>query len=111
MLSEAQQERLARNEAFFREVNERVRDAGTYEGADEDVYEFFCECAQADCLERVRLPLAAYEAVRAEPRRFIIAPGHDVPAIEHVVSEGAQAAIVEKNGTAGKVAEALDSRR
>jgi hypothetical protein len=111
VLSQAQQERLARNEAFFRQVNENIRSVGAgLNGSSSDVYEFFCECPDPDCLERIGLTLAEYEIVRSESRHFIIAPGHDVPEIEHVVSQRAGSAVVEKDGAAGKVADSLDSR-
>lgn len=108
---ELQQERLARNEAFFREVNERIREAGDrFDGSADAEYEFFCECPEAGCVERIKLTLAAYEAVRADPRRFVVAAGHNLPEIEHVVAEDELAAIVEKDGAAGEVAERLDPR-
>ena len=38
------EERLARNEAFFRDVNERIREAADRQGSDGHVFEFICEC-------------------------------------------------------------------
>ena len=103
-------ERLARNEAFFRNVNERISDAaGRYKG-DGHVYDFVCECSDPTCLERVHLTAKAYEAVRADPKTFVLAPGHDRASIEKVVQPGLDHVIVEKLGTAGTVAAALDPR-
>lgn len=112
VVGDTQRERLARNEAFFRDVNECIRGAGKPfgDGGAGD-YDFFCECPDPACVERIALTPAEYEAVRADSRRFLIAPGHDVPAIEHVVSEGELVAVVEKDGAAGDVAESLDRRR
>lgn len=109
MLAETQ-ERLARNESLFREVNERIRDAGEqFRDSPEQEYEFFCECPDVACVERVALTLAEYEEIRQDPRRFLVAPGHDVPEIEHVVEEE-PATIVEKDGPAGAIAVQLDPR-
>jgi hypothetical protein len=111
VLTEAQQERLARNEALFREVNERIREAGErFRDPPAQEYEFFCECPDTSCVERVALTLAEYEAIRQDPRRFLVAPGHEVPEIEHVVAQEEPATIVEKDGPAGAMAELLDPR-
>jgi len=102
-------ERLARNEALFREVNERIRNVAA--GGQSDRYDFLCECADAACAQRVSLTLAEYERVRAVAARFLLAPGHAVPGIEHVVEDDGGHIVVEKSGAAGRVARDLDPRR
>lgn len=111
MLNQTQQERLARNESFFREVNERIREMGEklHSAADAE-YEFLCECPDPSCVERLLVSLRRYEQIRSEPRRFLVAPGHNVPEIEHLVASSPEAAVVEKDGAAGEVAEQLDPR-
>lgn len=104
------EERLARNEAFFRNLNERIRDAADLYSADGHVYAFVCECSDPECLDRVRLTAADYEAVRADPKTFVLAPGHQRTEIEAVVQPGLDHVIVEKLGVAGAVATALDPR-
>lgn len=104
------QERIGRNEALFREINERIAEAAADHGPDGHVYEFLCECADPGCLTRVELPLAAYERVRASGRRFVVAPGHSLPGMEAVVEAAPGHAIVEKQGEAGRTAAALDPR-
>ena len=103
-------ERLARNEAFFREVNERIRDVADHFGSDEHVYEFVCECADPNCHERLRLSLTEYEAVRADATRFVLADGHDDLTVEAVVASAPEHVVVEKVGVAAEVARALDPR-
>ena len=53
----AREERLAQNEALFREVNERVAEVVTHfievETKGEAV-EFICECGRRDCAEPTR---------------------------------------------------------
>src|SRR4051812_28655618 len=102
--------RLAKNEVFFRDLNESIRGAVDRYGTDGHVYEFICECSDPGCTERVSLSTAEYEGVRADPTRFVIAPGHDVAAIEIVVAAPGDHEIVEKAGLAAEVAAELDPR-
>jgi len=95
------EQRAARNEALFREVNERV--ALLAPEAEVEVG-FVCECSDEACIERLRVARAAYEAVRAHPRRFLVVPGHET-AVERVVEHHAGYLVVEKHGSAGEIAE------
>ena len=98
-------ERLAKNESFFRQVNERINGF-----ADGESYDFLCECADPSCTARISLRQAEYEWVRANPARFVLAPGHAAPQIEHVVEREEEHLVVEKHGVAGRVAAKLDPR-
>ncbi len=104
--------RVGKNEAIFREVNERIQDLnrGFSFGAD-DVTDFVCECSDDSCFLPVRLTLGEYEQVRAQPTHFLIAPGHVWhPEHERVIRSGEQYEVVEKYGSAGDVAEDADPR-
>jgi hypothetical protein len=108
-MSAGSTERLAKNESFFRQVNERIKDvAATFQGPES--YEFLCECADAGCTERIELTREEYEWVRAKPARFVLAPGHVAPEVEHVVEEDTNHVVVEKLGVAGQIASELDPR-
>jgi|SRR3954447_223754 hypothetical protein len=102
--------RKARNEALFREVNERIREAADRLGGAEYEHAFLCECFDANCRDQVQLTLDEYERVRAAGNRFVVAPGHVAPEIEHVVAARADHVLVEKTGEAGVVAAELDPR-
>jgi len=102
-------ERLAKNESFFRQVNERIKDVANGFG-DEESYEFLCECSDPSCTARISLQPAEYEWVRASPTRFVLAPGHAATQIEHVVEREEEHDVVEKHGVAGQVAAQLDPR-
>ena len=108
-MSELSAERLARNEAFFREVNERIKDVGGALGPDAQ-HVFICECADASCTARITLTVAEYEHVRSSPTHFVLAPGHVSPEIEHVVEREGDHVVVAKTGVAGQVAADLDPR-
>lgn len=104
------EERAVRNEALFREVNEQARSiSGLQPPTPSDDLLIICECSDDRCTERVALPLAAYEAVRANPRRFVVVTGHEND-FERVVERFGSYSIVEKEGRAGVVAERTDPR-
>jgi hypothetical protein len=105
-----QEERLARTEALFRDVNERI--AETAERFDAEETEFFCECSDTDCMERVPATLDEYEETRSDGTQFLLRPGHEDPRIECVVEErGARLAIVKKfNATVARIARQFDPR-
>jgi hypothetical protein len=85
-------ERLARNQALFREVNERIE---TIAG-NNDAAEFVCECSNTDCSGTIKLSLGEYEGVRSNSSWFVIKPDHDIAQIERVVSRDDGYAVVEK---------------
>lgn len=64
-------------EELFREVNERIVRLNEVFASQEG--EFLCECADDVCAERLRVSLREYDAIRADPRRFVMAPGHERP--------------------------------
>jgi hypothetical protein len=104
----AYDERRARNEALFREANERIEAAART--APGSVAEFLCECSDAECVSTIRISIAAYEDVRAASSRFVVAPGHEHEDIEDVVERHDEYAVVEKRGAAGAIAAETDPR-
>jgi hypothetical protein len=92
--------RVARNQAILRALNEGI-DA---KRAD-DAIAFRCECGELGCNRLVPLTRAEYEAVRAHPRRFVIAPGHLVEELEHLVEHDREHAVVETHAHMSDFAE------
>ena len=107
---DAREERLARNEVLFRDVNERIEQVAVPQGPDPHVFEFFCECANVDCTLRLPMTLAAYEEVRLDSTWFVVAPGHDRPEIEEVLRRTDAYQVVKKEGEAARLAVADDPR-
>jgi hypothetical protein len=105
----AHEERLARNEALFRDVNERINDIADALGR-EETYTFLCECSDPGCVERIPLTRQEYERIRANARRFVLAAGHAIGEIERVVDRSGDHVVVKKIGRAGDVAAGLDPR-
>jgi hypothetical protein len=99
-------DRIARNEALFREVNERVKDLVPSEGG----IEFICECGYEECIERVSLTADEYERVRSDPVEFFVKPGHEIPDVEEVVETHDRFLLVRKNVEERDIARQLDPR-
>ena len=107
---DARERRLARNETLFREVNERIEDLAHTHADEDHIYEFLCECSNAECDLRLSLPLSTYEQARTDSAVFIVAVGHELPEIEEVVLHGAGFQLVRKQGEAAELAEETDPR-
>ena len=107
------EKRRARNEALFREVNERIETIGR-ELSDGDLplkrLQLVCECGREDCTEVLEATVAEYESVRADARRFLVLPGHEHTDTARVVERTSHYFVVEKLGEAGKVAIERDPR-
>lgn len=67
------EQRIARNEALFREVNERVKEVSAE--APLDRIEFLCECGDEECTESVSLDRTEYEQLRSDPLLFAVNRG------------------------------------
>jgi hypothetical protein len=106
------EERAARNQALFREINERVREL--HEGRNQfaPVDDWFCECANDRCVERIAMSADEYEAVRREARCFFVSPSteHFWPELERVKKRYDRYWIVEKTGRVGTLAVRSDPR-
>jgi hypothetical protein len=104
--------RAAKNQALFREINERVKELNVGFSAVIETGEWICECANDSCVERVAMSVEEYEAVRACGSRFFVAPGdqHVWPDVEWVAERNDRFWIVEKKGDAGRLAATADPR-
>ncbi|HXV56389.1 MAG TPA: hypothetical protein VD704_00840 [Gaiellaceae bacterium] len=104
------EERVARNESLFREVNERIREVSEGLPRVEET-EFLCECGDRACTEPIRLTLPEYEQIRSESRLFAVVPGHVEPTVETVVRETDRFAVVRKTEPeAAEIVDATDPR-
>lgn len=108
-VDEDRQERLAKNESLFRELNESIGELASRLGGTA-TYDFICECSTSGCFERLSLTLAEYERIRQDGTHFLLARGHEDIEIEQVVSDQGTFVIVEKDGVAGLVAADDDPR-
>jgi len=109
-LVDSRQQRVAKNEALFRRVNERIEEINETLAGDSES-DFLCECGNDDCTSPVSLTLAEYEEVRRDPTHFLIAHGHEVVDVEKVIRETDRYAVVKKfAGEAERIAVETDPR-
>jgi hypothetical protein len=107
---------LAKNEALFRQVNERLVELTKVLSSragfpSEPLDGLVCECADPLCLVRVgQVSMADYEAVRGNPTLFIVAPGHVTPEAHTVQEQRAYWFVAKNEGMAAEVVRELDPR-
>jgi hypothetical protein len=102
-------ERIGRNEATFRRINEDI-DRGRDAEDDSTLVGFVCECGMSDCARLIELTPAEYEHIRGDPCRFAIVNGHEIPSVESVVERHDRYAVVRKIAESGHVAKQTDPR-
>jgi hypothetical protein len=102
-------ERVALTEAAFRIANERM--ARWEERRTSDAPEsFYCECFDPACREELRLTRAEYEAVRANPLRFLVKGTHVLPDLETEVETHERYSVIEKPNALHALLEQADPR-
>jgi hypothetical protein len=86
-------ERLARNEILFREINERLDEMSVPWAKTTD---YLCECSELSCSRTIELRNEEYERVRAQATVFVVVPGHERTDIEKVIEENDRFRLVQK---------------
>ena len=86
-------ERLAKNEILFREINERLDEMSVPWSKTTD---YLCECSEMSCTKILELTNDEYERVRSQPTVFVVAHGHERAEIEKVVERTDGFLLVEK---------------
>jgi hypothetical protein len=86
------EERLAANEARFRDINQGAEGRRLETNAGR----YVCECANSGCVSWIVVDRDDYERVRANQRLFFVLPGHEQLDIETVVERTDDYVVVEK---------------
>jgi hypothetical protein len=99
-------ERKAKNQALFRQVNERIAETSAAMDAGEgQVQAFICECSRIGCRQLVEVPAVLYERVREDPTLFLVLPGHEDHDREEIVERhGDYLIVATKPGQATDIA-------
>ena len=97
----SREERVARNEELFQEVNRQIEKLEETLGRRETI-EILCECSKKHCLEAFGVEAATYQRVRSNPLLFFVVPGHEDLEVERVVEEARAYLVVEKVGRAAE---------
>ena len=95
------QRRIGRNEALFRDVNERMESLNQAFSAVTDSVVVVCECGDRSCVEQFRMSVEDYKAVRADPLLFVVRPGHAVADVEYVVDRRGDYDVMRKREDRG----------
>ena len=103
----SKEERIAKNEVIFREVNERIREVVP---SDNGGIDFLCECGRQACVEQIPLTMEEYERVRADPVQFFVKPGHASHDVEEVIEENEGFLLVRKHAEEQEIARRADPR-
>jgi hypothetical protein len=99
-------ERVARNEAVSREINEAI-EAATPPTASDQHLRMVCECGLENCDRVIAITLAEYEQVRQDARTFAVVNEH----VLVVVGGTERFTVVQKReGAPAEVAESTDPR-
>jgi hypothetical protein len=102
--SAAIKRRLAENEDLFKHRNDAIKSAlkgmiPELEGSRLRI-DFYCECHNVSCSERIGLLLMEYEHAHRQARHFVVKPGHLAEG-EAVVVRHHHYWVIEKPASAG----------
>ncbi len=104
-------ERIGRNEALFREVNERLEELNETFSTITDTLVLVCECGDASCAEQISMSPGQYEQLRGDPAQFAVVSGHVAADVEDVVARHDGYDVVKKHeGSPARIAEATHTR-
>ena len=110
-MADDRERRIGKNEALFREVNERIeRVAGSLQLTTERLA-ILCECGDDSCTERIDVTLADYERIRRDSELFFVCRGHEQADVEDIIEQTDDYDVVRKKaGPAAELAHELDPR-
>jgi hypothetical protein len=104
------EERVAKNEAAAREINEQIEQVSESRPPNSFVH-IVCECGYDTCGLFIAVLKEEYEDVRGDPRQFIVRDEHVILDVELIVEERDRFTIVAKRqGRPAQVATRTDPR-
>jgi hypothetical protein len=104
------EERVAKNEAVAREINQKIKQADESNPPDSFMH-IVCECGYEECDLFIAVTKEEYDRIRNGPLLFGVVGEHVILDIEQIVTENDRFTIVEKRqGTPAEVAIRTDPR-
>lgn len=101
--------RMTENEVVFRQHNEAVQqslETLARDAQEDSMHElapngdlqlhFYCECSDENCHKRIVTTARRYKDIHRERDHFIVLCGHEVPAVERIVSNEGEFCVVQK---------------
>ena len=107
-MADSREVRIARYEALFRVVNERVREVRPEEAGER--LGILCECGDDKCTDTLDLSVDEYEEVRSDPTQFVVRPGHEITSVEEPLKCTARFLVVRKHPEEASIALDTDPR-
>lgn len=100
---------MADNQVVFRKLNAKLRmlvdeldEIAAERGVQrhmfkkDEVYQFYCECSDENCTQRIPIRFDIYEKLHVRDDTFTIVIGHEVFDIETVISRTSSYCVVQK---------------
>jgi hypothetical protein len=104
------EERVARNEATSREINEGIEQAHEGAPAAREV-RMVCECGHESCDRVIAITVPEYERIRGDAHQFAVVREHVIAEVERVAYETDRFVVVTKReGKPAEVASEEDPR-
>ena len=102
------EERIAKNEAVARKINEQIEQA-VESIPPGSLMHIICECGYEKCDLFIAVTKDEYDRIRNDPRQFCVVGEHVILDVEQIVTENDRFTIVEKRqGTPAEVATRTD---
>ncbi len=100
-VNKTSERRLVENELIFAGANDGLKHTTdrVFTASERDALplEFYCECSDMACREKIQLTVSTYDQIRkASPYTCFLLPGHEITEIEKVVDRTPEYVIVEK---------------
>lgn len=89
-------ERVRKNEAAFKQYNERRKAFEKHLAEPDDLIPFVCECGDAGCYDGLPLTIEEFDEAHATAMRYAVKPRHVMPDYERVIEQRDSYWIVEK---------------
>lgn len=89
-------DRVRKNEAAFKQYNERRKAFEKHLAEPDDLIPFVCECGDAGCYDGLPLTIEEFDEAHATAMRYAVKPRHVMPDYERVIEQRDSYWIVEK---------------
>jgi hypothetical protein len=101
--------RLAENEVFFRQQNRAIergfaklnklaKEENHVELINDDdmLLQFYCECSNEICRQRISLRRSQYDQVHKADDKFVVICGHEIPDVEQIIMKTDDYCVIQK---------------
>ena len=99
--SHIRDKRRVENEYMFKNMNEQYEKAllehMNVEQFEETPLDFFCECSDLNCLEKIRISAKQFNDIHDLPNQFVIRTGHEQLDTEDIIGTINEYTVVQKH--------------